>query len=488
MSDESPDPPPPPPSEPVTRPVGGTEYSWCRAVPGGTGITVLALLLAKPPDLSLLRNALHGLQKSHPILRSRIRFDPAANAFSFVIPSSPHLEIAPFDLSSTSRILNGEDGGGGEGEGGGAGGEGDAAGATPLHRILEHEMNRNAWRDSGGGGDDGDGAGTDVFHASLYHLSEDRWALALRLHTGACDRAAAAALLRRLLLVAAEEGRDGDREEEAADANRGIEELIPSGKANKPFWARGMDLLGYSLNSFRLAHLEFVDAESPRCSRMMRLKMNREDTQRLIEGCKSREIKLCGVLAAAALIAAHTSKQQPTDNQWEKYAVVTLVDCRSYLNPPLSVQHPGFYHSAILNTHDISGSEKLWDLAKRTYTAFANAKNWNKHFTDMGDLNFLMCKAIDNPGLTVSSSLRTAFVSVFEDTVFDESNPLHEEIGVRDYIGCASVHGIGPSIAFFDTIRDGELDCACAYPSPLHSREQMQKLIDDMKRILADAD
>ncbi|XP_039156040.1 uncharacterized protein LOC104447615 [Eucalyptus grandis] len=386
-----------PPSEPVTRPVSGTEYSWCRAVPGGTGITVLALLLAKPPDLSLLRNALHGLQKSHPILRSRIRFDPAANAFSFVIPSSPHLEIAPFDLSSTSRILNGEDGGGGEGEGGGAGGEGTPPGS-------------------------------------------------------------------------------------------GIEELIPSGKANKPFWARGMDLLGYSLNSFRLAHLDFVDAESPRCSRMMRLKMNREDTQRLIEGCKSREIKLCGALAAAALIAAHTSKQQPTNNQWEKYAVVTLVDCRSYLNPPLSVQHPGFYHSAILNTHDISGSEKLWDLAKRTYTAFANAKNWNKHFTDMGDLNFLMCKAIDNPGLTVSSSLRTAFVSVFEDTVFDESNPLHEEIGVRDYIGCASVHGIGPSIAFFDTIRDGELDCACAYPSPLHSREQMQKLIDDMKRILADAD
>ncbi|KAI3419549.1 uncharacterized protein J3R85_013052 [Psidium guajava] len=463
MSDQSPDQPLP---EPATRPVGGTEYSWCRAVPGGTGITVLALLLAKPPDLSLLRNVLHNLQRAHPILRSRIHFDPVANTFSFVIPSSAHLEIAPFDLSATTRILNDGDGDGG-----------DAARTTPIHRILEHEMSRNPWRDSGD-------ADADVFHASLYHLSEDRWALALRLHTAACDRAAAAALLRKLLLAAAAVAEDRNGEEEA---NLGIEELIPSGKANKPFWVRGMDMLGYSLNSFRLANLEFVEAEPPRCSRMVRLKMNREDTQTLVAGCKSRQIKLCGALAAAALIAAHASKQL-ADDKWEKYAVITLADCRPYLDPPLSVQQPGFYHSAILNTHNVCGSEKLWDLAKRTYTAFANAKSRNKHFTDMADLNFLMCKAIDNPGLTVSSSLRTAFISVFEDTVIDSSKTLHEEIGVRDYIGCASVHGIGPSIAIFDTIRDGELDCACVYPSPLHSREQMQKLIDDMKRILAEVD
>jgi hypothetical protein len=43
---------------------------------------------------------------------------------------------------------------------------------------------------------------------------------------------------------------------------------------------------------------------------------------------------------------------------------------------------------------------------------FANSKNCNRHFLDMADLNFL--KAIDNPGLTPSSSLRTALLSVFE--------------------------------------------------------------------------
>lgn len=140
-----------------------------------------------------------------------------------------------------------------------------------------------------------------------------------------------------------------------------------------------------------------------------------------------------------------------------------------------------------MNTHDINGEgNTLWDLAKRCYMSFAGAKNSNKHFTDMADLNFLMCKAIENPGLTPSSAMRTAFISVFEDTVIDESSEVNKELGVEDYEGCASVHGVGPSIAIFDTVRDGCLNCACVYPSPLHSREQMQDLMDRMKSILVD--
>jgi hypothetical protein len=119
--------------------------------------------------------------------------------------------------------------------------------------------------------------------------------------------------------------------------------------------------------------------------------------------------------------------------------------------------------------------------------SFTNAKNSNKHFTDMSDLNFLMVKAIENPGLTPSSSLRTAVISVFEDPVIDDSDGIHQQLGLEDYVGCASVHGVGPSIGIFDTIRNGGLRCACVYPSPLHSREQMEELIDHMRRILVDA-
>lgn len=135
----------------------------------------------------------------------------------------------------------------------------------------------------------------------------------------------------------------------------------------------------------------------------------------------------------------------------------------------------------------MKGGETLWDLAKRTYEAFANSKKCNKHFSDMADLNFLMCKAIENPGLTPSSSLRTSIMSVFEDTVFDNGGKKQREIGVEDYMGCASVHGVGPSIAIFDTIRDESLDCLCVYPTPLHSREQMIEFVEKMKVILIEA-
>lgn len=147
---------------------------------------------------------------------------------------------------------------------------------------------------------------------------------------------------------------------------------------------------------------------------------------------------------------------------------------------------PGFYHSAILNSHDIKGDENLWELAKRVHSSVSNAKDSKKHFTDMADLNYLMCKAIENPGLTPSASLRTSLISVFEDPVIENTKELNESIGLEDFIGCASVHGVGPSMAIFDTLRDGKLDCACVYPFPLYSKEQMEEFVDRMKTILLD--
>lgn len=139
-----------------------------------------------------------------------------------------------------------------------------------------------------------------------------------------------------------------------------------------------------------------------------------------------------------------------------------------------------------MNTHSIQGGEGLWEVAARCHNAYSNAKTNKKHLTDIGELNFLMCKAIDNPHLTPSSSLRTAVISVFEEPVIYESSELHSKLGVEDYVGCASVHGVGSSIAIFDTIADGKLDCACVYPSPLHSRKQISELAEHMKQILTE--
>ncbi|XP_074592000.1 uncharacterized protein LOC141847810 [Curcuma longa] len=434
------------------RPVGGTEYSWIRAVPGGTGTTVLALLLSQPVCLPLLHSALRRLQASHPLLLAHLTAASAAHpSFSLTDPSSLSLlSLNASDLPPPQE------------------------GISPFHAVLEHELNQNPWSDPSADR-------LPLLFATVYQMPDPaRTVVALRFHTAVCDRSAAAALLKELLCLMSSAG-DGGPEE---GLNREIEELIPRQDAWKPFWARGKDLLGYSLNALRTSTLRFEDTSSQlRRSEVARLVLGADDTEKLLTECKERAIKLCGAILAAAMLATYASKKFEND-QYETYSVVTLIDCRKYLDPVLHDHNIGFYHSAIINTHSIQEGEGLWEVAKRCQDSYSNAMNNKKHLKDIGELNFLMCRAIENPQFTPSSSLRTALISVFEEPVVHDSSKLQEEVGLDDYLGCASVHGVGPSIAVFDTIRDGKLDCACVYPSPLHSRKQIHELLEDMVRIL----
>ncbi|XP_072999911.1 uncharacterized protein [Typha latifolia] len=435
------------------RAAGGTEYSWCRAVPGGTGTTVLSLLLSNPVPFPALQSALHNLHISHPILRSRLTLTPDSR-FSFFIPAS----------HDPPQILR-------------------SASSSDFHSLLELELNRNPWSDPL---DSGPAEGVPVFFPTLYDLPEPgRSVLALRFHTAVCDRSSAVAILMELMGLMGEGGGGSDPEgdKEEPSVLLGIEDLIPKKDTWKPFWVRGKDLVGYSLNGFRTSTLRFEDTGSDRSTEMVRLEMTEEETKRLLDACTARGVKLCGAIAGAALVAARSSKQIEED-RYETYSVVTLIDCRKYLEPVLNEHDVGFYHSAITNTHSIHGGEGLWEVAERCHKAYSNAMSNKKHLTDIGDLNFLMCKAIENPMLTPSSSLRTAVISVFEEPVIYRTSELQQRLGVEDYVGCASVHGVGPSIGMFDTIRDGRLDCACVYPSPLHSRKQIEDLVEHMKRIL----
>ncbi|MED6134067.1 hypothetical protein PIB30_034108 [Stylosanthes scabra] len=248
----------------TTRAVGGTEYSWCKAVPGGTGITVLGLLLSKPPHIPKLQTVLRNLQNSNPILRSTIHFDSTANSFHFRTPPTSNVEIHSFDLQFTSGIPGC--------------GSGDAD--ADFHLILERELNRNTWRDPS---DDGYG----VLCVSVYAISESRWGVFLRLHTSGCDRAAAVTLLRELLEKVGCGG-ESNGETEEKGMGMAIEDLIPVAKRNKPFWARGLDMLGYSLNSFRLGNLDFVDADSPRSSKVVRLQLDAHHTRLIVA-----KLRLC---------------------------------------------------------------------------------------------------------------------------------------------------------------------------------------------------
>ncbi|CAM8913607.1 unnamed protein product [Rhodiola kirilowii] len=460
--------------KPIGRAMGTLETGWCKAVTGGTGITVLTLLLSKDHDVSVIQNTLSRIQNNHPLLRSKLHRHPTSNTFSYITSPTPFIVVKELDLKSTASILSLSDG------------------ETPLQKILEYELNENSWRNSLTSSSQS--TDFELFFANTYLLADLKKVLALRFHTSACDRTTAVSLLRELpgIVLADSRGnnngvgttkiKDGGLK---GELNLGVEALMPAGVIKKGLLSRGVNMLGYSLSSLKLSNLNFKDAKQARSSQVILLQLSESETQKILDGCKSRGIKLCGAVSAAGIMAANSMKSKPDSSR--KYGVVTLTDCRSGLNPPLKEHNFGFYHSAIVNILSIKADETVWDLATRSYQALQDSKNANKHFTDMADLNYLMCKVVDNPSLTPSSSLRTSLISVFDDPVIDNTDQTYKEVGLEDYIGCASVHGVGPSIAIFDTIRDGRLDCACVYPSPLHSREQMKDLVDRMKNMLVGA-
>ena len=254
---------------PPGRAVGGTENSWCRAVLGGTGVVTVALLLSKPPEASLLQSALHTLQNRHALLGSKLHYGTTTNTFSFITSPIPPLQVKSFNLSSTCHLLQS------------LVFSPNTHSVSPFHLILEHELNQNPWCNLKSPSYDD---GTDVFFASIYTLPDAKWVVLLRLHTAVCDRTTAVSLLRELIGVVREK-EGGGREEKMRDdgeVSLGIEDFIPSGKAKKALWVRGVDMLSYSVNSLQLTNLKFKDAKSPRSSEVVRLQLNQDDTESLL--------------------------------------------------------------------------------------------------------------------------------------------------------------------------------------------------------------
>lgn len=124
-----------------------------------------------------------------------------------------------------------------------------------------------------------------MFFATTYALSSTKYVVVFRLHVSACDRTTAVSLLRELLELVSEKvggGLVNEMGNNKGEVSLKIEDLIPNGKAKKPLWSRGVDMLSYSVSSLRLTNLKFKDTGSPRSSQVVRLQMNQNETKKIL--------------------------------------------------------------------------------------------------------------------------------------------------------------------------------------------------------------
>lgn len=72
-------------------------------------------------------------------------------------------------------------------------------------------------------------------------------------------------------------------EPEDAAVRASLEERIPQRDSWKPFWARGLDMVGYSINGLRTSTLPFEVTGTERSTQMLRLGFDRDETTRLLD-------------------------------------------------------------------------------------------------------------------------------------------------------------------------------------------------------------
>lgn len=224
------------------RVLGKTESNWCAAVEGGTGITITSILFSRRVPLEDLELSLSHLLALHPRLRSVI--DHEDNEFRFHTPadaSAPRIEQIEW-----------------------------SEGVETLRLITEEELNAPFSTEYP----------LAVFVPKLYLLPKEQCVLVLRVHAAAADMASTATIVKDIVTSLHKRPREVHGEVVSLPS---VEDAIPPGQANKPFWAHGVDVVGYGLVSRRHAYLPFEDTESGRMSKLLRGGLSAEATSLLLK-------------------------------------------------------------------------------------------------------------------------------------------------------------------------------------------------------------
>jgi hypothetical protein len=214
------------------RKLGKTESNWVAAVESGTGTTVTSVLFERRVPVGEVEEALGDLVGEHPRLRSVIVQE--GSEYFFRTAPEAHVSVCEVDRrfeEDNAREL--------------------------WHLITESELNAPFPTQFP----------LPVFAPKLYLLPQSQSLLVLRLHAAAADMASTATIVKHIVSSL------HSRSEAPGDGEAvlpSVEDAIPPGQANKPFWAHGVDVVGYGLVSRRHAYLPFDDTDGVRTSNLLR--------------------------------------------------------------------------------------------------------------------------------------------------------------------------------------------------------------------------
>ncbi|KAH9289060.1 hypothetical protein KI387_033177, partial [Taxus chinensis] len=469
------------------RALGQSEENWARITDQGTGITASGIALRRSIEEEQITMAVQGLMDHFAIARSQIIENNKGKLYLQVHnnPAKSMVEEKSWPYIDSSKSLPGvlelpHD-------------DENHTLSLALQEIVRKEINIPFLNTHNMAAPP-----LDVLEIHFYrNSSEPQTVIVIRIHSGACDRFSCCVMVKHFLsaLNAIVEGRkpefpDGPGKNELPSS---MEDMIPKGKAEKGFFTKGLDVLGYALDSKKYSLLPFspeftkMPIKAGFMSDILTYSLGREGTGALHSACMKQKTTHAAVLASAYVQTAANMKELK-DNKLNQFCFTGVLDCRPYFKPLLAETVLGNFSAGILQGTRVKNDISFWDLARSISSQTAKEIGKHKHFSELPVLAMLVGQVMKHPSLTPSSSKRSGLFTMFlgEAGKAEEWKNV-ESLKVAGSLGpVASMHAVGPCFCACETTREGpELCISFIFATPVFTRDQMHSFATSVFELLA---
>lgn len=468
----------------LCRALGGTEENWTKSTAGGTGIVVFGALFSRGIDIHHVSTVVKELLDSHPILRAQI-VENAKNKTCFQASescsASDYVQEKPWpsveDVHHAGVMIF-------------PGDHHDKHGSLALHKLVNEELNVTFVNSEGKALPP-----LRLFHVLVYpNRSGHQTVIILKLHSAALDRQSGCLVAQEFLskLNLAVEGRLhhslGKKGDEALPVP--VEDLTPKGKASKGLLQKGVDAVGYAVNSKKFSLLPFQPSFSGSGKTTLRsdvvsASLGKQGTSSLFAACEKENVSWAAALSAAFLKTTAAVKELK-DKKQDEFTYTCVMDCRALLEPKLGATVLGNYSLGLPESSKVKEGVDIWELAKQIGASIDKDLSKSKQFSEMSVLGMLFSQVMKHPSLTPSSSLRTALFNMFVDPPMDAQWKDVRELGLLGTLGpFSSMHYVGPCFCLGEALLEGpELVLSFVYPSPLYSQAQILDILQSSINLL----
>jgi hypothetical protein len=474
----------------MSRPMSQSEENWARITDMGSGISASVIAMKRNVEEQHITMAVRNLMENYPLTRAHIVENNKGKLYLQVNngpvnpivreKSWPNIDSS-VDLPGVLQLPDDDE---------------NHSLSLALHQVIRSELNFPFLNE-----DRMAAPPLAVLEVHFYKDSSSgpRTIVVIRVHSGACDRHSCFVIAKHFVsaLNAVVEGRepefpDGPERHELLSP---IEDMVPKGKADKGFFSKGRDALGYALDSRKYSLLPFspeftkMSIKAGFMSDVILYRLGKEGTGAFFSACGRENTSYSAALASAYFRTAANIKEMK-EKKLNQFCFSGMLDCRPYFEPQLPETVLGNYSAGILQGTRVKDDISFWDMARSISSKTESDISKDKHFSELPIVTMLAAQLIKHPSLAPGSSKRSGLFTTYFGEPADPQWKNAESLNVAGSLGpLASMHSVGPCFCACDSMIEGpdgpELCISLTFATPVYSREQMHSFATSILELLS---